>query len=136
MRGHPSHDPAGQPGSKQAAAGGRDDQGRKDKYAQGGRAGGRPGHGRAQARRFLRAAIALSDSAVKTTYDAGQEPKTTKSGDRPGTKKYYNRLFSWASRYAWDKHDGLDARETAPNLVITVYVGYSNPAERKSAAAS
>ena len=51
-------------------------------------------------------------------------------------QEYYNRLFFWASRYAWDKHDGLDAREAAPNLVITAYVGYRKPAERKSAAAS
>ena len=81
---------------------------------------------------------------MKTTYDAGREPSPTfrqspkapKLGARPATKKYCNRLFFWASRYAWDKHDGLEAREAARNLVITAYVGYSKPAERKSAAAS
>ena len=98
------------------------------------------GHGPAspevkeQARLLLKAAIDWQQSAVEAAAETGaaprsrpnfqQEPKPPDLKAQPGSKKYHSRIFFWASRYAWDKRDGLDAREAARNLVLTAYVGY------------
>lgn len=94
-----------------------------------------------QARRLLRAVVAWRGSAVKATLDAGKEakprptfgqaPKPPNLEARPEAKKCHSRLFFWASRYAWDKHDGLDAKLATRNLVLAVSVGYSKPTEKK-----
>lgn len=90
--------------------------------------------------------MAWRESAVKTKIDAGQEPKPRPTFGqpakppnpeaRPEAKKYHSRLFSWASRYAWDKHDDMDAKLAARNLVLTAYVGYSKPIKKKNLATS
>ena len=87
-----------------------------------------------QARLLLKAAIDWQNSAVEAAAEAGKEararphfqngPKPPDLKAQPGAKKYQSRLFFWASRYAWDKRDGLDAKEAARNLVLTAYVGY------------
>ena len=87
-----------------------------------------------QARLLLRAAVAWQESAVQASMAAGEQPRsrpTFQDGPKPpglkaqpGPKKYHSRIFLFASRYAWDKRDGLDAREAARNLVLTAYVGY------------
>ena len=87
-----------------------------------------------QARLLLRAAVAWQESAVQASMAAGEQPRSRpafqdgpKPPDlkaQPGPKKYHSRIFLFASRYAWDKRDGLDAREAARNLVLTAYVGY------------
>ena len=87
-----------------------------------------------QARLLLKAAVAWQETAVQASLEAGEQPRSRpafQNGPKPpdlkaqpGPKKYHSRIFLLASRYAWDKRDGLDAREAARNLVLTAYVGY------------
>ena len=101
---------------------------------------------RQQARQLLNAAVAWQESAIKATLDAGEQPRTRPTFQhgpkppnleaQPGARKYHSRLFFWASRYAWDKHDGLDAREAARNLVLTAYMGYHKKVEESTQARS
>ena len=87
-----------------------------------------------QARLLLKAAIDWQNSAIQAAADSGTEarprpnfqqgPKPPDLKAQPGQRKYHSRIFFWASRYAWDKRDGLNAREAARNLVLTTYVGF------------
>ena len=89
---------------------------------------------RQQAHRLLKAAITWLESAVKATQDAEnvlrpnpsfrQANKPPNPKARPGAMKYRSCLLYWASQYAWDKNDGLDAQESARYLVLTAYLGY------------
>ena len=99
-----------------------------------------------QARLLLRAAVAWQESAVQASLAAGEEPRSRpafQNGPKPpdlkaqpGPKKYHSRIFLFASRYAWDKRDGLDARESARNLVLTAYVGFQKKTAEEAQVAS
>ena len=99
-----------------------------------------------QARLLLRAAVAWQESAVQASMAAGEQPRSRpafqdgpKPPDlkaQPGPKKYHSRIFLFASRYAWDKRDGLDAREAARNLVLTAYVGFQKKIAEEAQVAS
>ncbi|MCY4367755.1 MAG: hypothetical protein OXE17_16265 [Chloroflexi bacterium] len=96
---------------------------------------------RQQAHCLLEAAIAWLESAVKATQDAEnvlrpnpsfrQANKPPNPKDRPGAMKYRSCLLYWASQYAWDEHDGLDAQESARYLVLTAYLGYQKRVQEK-----
>ena len=89
--------------------------------------------GRAATAALLQAAIAWRQSAIDNVTQQGREPRSRppfdtpprmadkKSPPKPPTYNY--RIQYWASKYAWDKQDGLPAGDAATNLVHTAIIG-------------
>ena len=89
--------------------------------------------GRAATALLLQAAIAWRQSAIDNVTKQGGELRPRPPFDRPprvATKNsppkpptYNYRIQYWASKYAWDKQDGLPAGDAATKLVHTAIIG-------------
>ena len=90
---------------------------------------------------LLEAAVAWRDSAcrVAKAEGTGQQPRPKFAGvprktnptNPPGHRRYNGALTWWASRYAWDKADGLPVEEAAMNLMRTAIVGTREDREKR-----
>ena len=103
--------------------------------------------GRDATAQLLQAAIAWRQSAIENLTQQGGELRSRPPFDNPprmADKKsppkpptYNYRIQYWASKYAWDKQDGLPAGDAATKLVHTAIIGtrktkHAKPAEQQN----